>query len=84
VARSSSADAKPLVSRGYGKIVSFTLLAMLIGCGLMGYEIFVEYGGTVQATKGQPPKVPATLPPIEKGGSAPAPGPGPVVPPAMP
>ena len=79
MARTSSA-AKPLVSRGYTKIVFFTLLAMLIGVGLMAYEIYGEYGGETQAVRKTPPKVPNSLPPAEKGAAlappdAPAPGP---------
>jgi len=87
VARTYSADAKPLVSRGYGKIVFFTLMAMLIGVGLMGWEIYAPtelggYGGATQAVRKQPVKVPAALPPVEKG--PPARATGPVVPPEMP
>jgi hypothetical protein len=64
---------KPLVSRGYGKIVGLTLLAILIGVGLMGFEIFGPadqggYGGDISATRKPPVKVPSSLPPVEKTG----------------
>jgi hypothetical protein len=67
VARTYSDDAKPLVSRGYGKIVFLTLMAMLVGCGLMAWEIWGDYGGATQAVRTPPVKVPAALPPAEKG-----------------
>ena len=79
MARTSSADAKPLVSRGYGAILFFILVAMLLGCGLMAWEIFMDYKGETQAVRKPPVKVPSALPPIET--AAPAPAPGPVVPP---
>lgn len=71
MARSYTADPKPLVSRGYGKIVFFTLVAMLLGVGLMAFEIFAPtelggYGGETQAVRKTPAKVPASLPPAEK------------------
>ncbi len=82
MARTYSADAKPLVSRGYGKIVGLTLMAMLLGLGLMLYEIYAPtelggYGGAVQADRKQPAKVPAALPPAEKGGPVVPPNPNP-------
>lgn len=67
MAKTSIAPVKPLESRGYKNLVALTLVAILIGCGLMGYEIFVEYGGEVAAKKGTAVKVPKNLPPAEKG-----------------
>ena len=80
MAKAKSDAVKPLVSRGYGKIVLLTLVAIGLGCLLMGYELFVDYGGQLAATKSQAKKVPSSLPPPEKtapapGGPAPAPGP---------
>lgn len=85
MARTSSAVVKPLVSRGYGKIVGLTLLAVVIGCALMAAELFGEYGGQFSAPRAAAVKI-GSLPPAEKGAPAPAPapGPGPVVPPPGP
>ncbi len=69
-----------LVSRGYAKIVILTLAAIAIGCGLMAYEIWGEFGD-MKATKPQikkveplPPRVGA---PVAPGVQPPRPGPGP-------
>ena len=75
MAKATTTVVKPVPARGYGKIVFLTLVAIVIGCALMGYEIFIEQGGT-------PTKVPAAkinmLPPAERGPApAPAPAPGP-------
>lgn len=69
MAKSTIAPPKPLESRGYKNIVLLTLIAIVIGCGLMGYEIFIESGAV---TKGTPVKVPKNLPPAEKGAAKPA------------
>jgi hypothetical protein len=66
VAKSTIAPAKPLESRGYKNLILVTLIAIGLGCALMGYEIFVEYGGAVSAPKGPAVKVPKNLPPAEK------------------
>ncbi len=77
------ADAKPLRSRGYDKIILLTALAIVVGVGLMGWEFFVDYGGqTAMPNKPQPKKI-APLPPAEKAPPAPA-GPGGPVPPGPP
>ena len=78
MARTTSATAKPLVSRGYGKILFATLVAMLVACGLMAYELWGEYGGQFTAARKTPVKVPSALPPPEKAGPV---APVPVVPP---
>ncbi len=84
MARATSAAVKPLVSRGYGKILFATLVAMLVACGLMAWEVFAPaqnggYGGDITAVRKPPEKVPSSLPPPEKGGPV---VPPPVVPPA--
>ena len=81
MARTYSPTAKPLVSRGYGNLVVLTFLAILIGCGLIAWEIW-GYGGygSMKATKPVIEKV-VPLPPAGKPGPAPKPAPGPVVPP---
>lgn len=75
----SSGPVKPLVSRGYTKIVGLTLLAIVIGCGLIAWEFTVDYDWTLAAKKATAPKI-GSLPPAEKGAPAPAPGPGPAGP----
>lgn len=80
MARTTSASAKPLVSRGYGKILFATLVAMLVACGLMAWEIWGDYGGIFTAVRKPAVKVPGALPPAEKAAPAPVGG-GPVVPP---
>ena len=59
-------------------------MAMLLGLGLMLYEIYAPtelggYGGAIQADRPPPKKVSSALPPAEKG--PPARPTGPVVPP---
>ncbi len=83
MARTAAAvPVKPLRSRGYGKIVGLTFLAILIGCALMGYEVFVEYNGKISADKIQPKKFSSSLPAPDR--TAPPPAPGPMPPGPMP
>lgn len=77
MAKSTFAPPKPLRSRGYDKIVLLTLVAIGIGCALIGWEIFVEYEGKMEATKTPAVKI-EPLPPADTTPPAPPPpGPGP-------
>lgn len=60
---------KPVREPVYTVMAAITLVAALVGCGLL-YKDFDEYGQQA------PPKADVTLPALgsEKGGAAPAPG----------
>ena len=80
MAQTSSAPVKPLVSRGYGKIAGLTLLAIVIGCGMIAWEFTADYDWQLAAKKAPAVKI-GTLPPAEKAAApAPAPAPGPMGP----
>lgn len=72
------ADAKPLRSRGYDKIVLVTAIAIFLGIGLMGWEFFMDYGGQMvmpnkpQSKKINPlPAVENAPPPVEPNNPVP-------------
>ncbi|MCU0704164.1 MAG: hypothetical protein MUF18_09345 [Fimbriiglobus sp.] len=85
MARTNSAAVKPLVSRGYGKIIGLTFLAILAGCGLIAWELTADYDWQLSAPRPAAVKI-APLPPVERTAPPPVrgPGPAPVPPPGGP
>jgi hypothetical protein len=76
----AAAKPKPLRSRGYTNLAILSLIAIGVGCALMGYEVWGEYGDI----KAKPPvkvKIDPLAPPDRTPAPAPQPVPGPIVPP---